>query len=112
MTVATFLDVPNRDPGRTCPVRLDNKRSISATVTDRRYSRIMAVRFELTALAMFALAVAMFAQLAPNDSNPPVRVNVTVNPDGTRTSYQFDQAHHQATATTTTTEGKVTQKIK
>jgi len=54
----------------------------------------------------------MLAQLAPNETDQPVRVNVTVNPDGTRTSYQFDQAHHQATATTTTAEGKITQKIK
>src|SRR5437764_4247604 len=52
------------------------------------------------------------AQTSPNEPDQPVRVNVTVNPDGTRTTYQFDQAHHQATATTTTAEGKVTGKIK
>ena len=71
----------------------------------------MAVRFLILPVAISALAAAATAQLAPNDERP-VRVNVTVNPDGTRTSYQFDQAHHQATSTTTTPEGKVTQKIK
>jgi YD repeat-containing protein len=53
------------------------------------------------------------AQSPPNESgDQPVRVNVTMNPDGTRTTYQFDQAHKQATATTTTAAGKVTTKIK
>jgi YD repeat-containing protein len=53
------------------------------------------------------------AQAPPNESgDQPVRVNVTVNPDGTRTTYQFDQAHRQATATTTTPAGKLTTKIK
>src|SRR2546421_7400779 len=69
----------------------------------------MAVRLFL----IFSLAVTFVsAQIAPNDADQPVRVSVTVNPDGTRTSYQFDQAHHQAAATTTTAEGKITQKIK
>jgi len=84
----------------------------NATVADRRYSPIMAVRFFLVALGIAVGPAISLAQLAPNDSEQPVRVNVTVNPDGTRTSYQFDQAHRQATATTTTAEGKVTQKIK
>jgi opacity protein-like surface antigen len=69
----------------------------------------MAIRpFLIVALS----ATAALAQTTPNDSEQPVRVNVTVNPDGTRTTYQFDQAHRQATATTTTPEGKVTGKIK
>src|SRR5438067_8816435 len=71
----------------------------------------MAVRFLIVPLAICAFAANAAAQVAPNEADQPVRVNVTVNPDGTRTSYQFDQAHHQATATTTTAEGKVTQKI-
>jgi YD repeat-containing protein len=52
------------------------------------------------------------AQTSPNESDQPVRVNITVNPDGTRTTYQFDQARREATAITTTVQGKVTQKIK
>ena len=65
----------------------------------------------VSALALLWITEAA-AQVAPNDSDQPVRVNVTVNPDGTRTTYQFDQPHHQATPTTTTVEGKVTGKIK
>ena len=69
----------------------------------------MAVRV----LVVFALTLGIAsAQVAPNDGEQPVRVNVTVNPDGTRTTYQFDQAHHKATATTATAEGKFTGKIK
>ena len=67
-----------------------------------------AVAFVLSAILTTASA---FAQVAPNDGEQPVRVNVTVNPDGTRTTYRFDQAHHKATATTTTAEGKLTGKI-
>ena len=51
-----------------------------------------------------------FAQSAPTE-NEPVRVNVTVNADGSRTVYEFDQAHHKATATTTTAQGKRLGKI-
>src|SRR5438067_7665955 len=72
----------------------------------------MAVRFLIVPLAICAFAANAAAQVAPNEADQPVRVNVTVNPDGTRTTYQFDQAHHQATATTTTAEAKVTGKIK
>ena len=74
----------------------------------------MAVRFfPLLALAIVLNGIATLAQTAPpNESDQPVRVNVTMNPDGTRTAYQFDQAHRQATATTTNSQGKVTQKIK
>ena len=69
----------------------------------------MAVRV----LIIFAItAGTALAQVEPNEPEQPVRVNVTVNPDGTRTTYQFDQAHHKATATTTTSQGKLTGKIK
>jgi YD repeat-containing protein len=36
-----------------------------------------------------------------------VRVTVSINADGSRTTYRFDDAHHTATATTTTREGKL-----
>ena len=65
----------------------------------------------ISILVLAVLTSAGFPQAAPNDSDS-VRVNVTLNSDGTRTTYQFDQAHHQATATTTTPEGKVTGKIR
>jgi hypothetical protein len=50
-------------------------------------------------------------QVADTAATDAVRVNITVNPDGSRTAYQFDPAHHKATATTTTAEGKHGEKI-
>ncbi len=47
----------------------------------------------------------LFAQTAPNDSDS-VRVNMTVNPDGTRTNFTFDTANHKAIAITTDEAGK------
>jgi hypothetical protein len=44
----------------------------------------------------------------PNDS---IRVNVTLNEDGSHTSYQFDPANHKAVATTTERDGKARGKI-
>ena len=41
-----------------------------------------------------------------------VRVTVSMNADGTRTTYEFDAPHHRATATTTTQEGKLVGRIR
>lgn len=51
-----------------------------------------------------------FAQLAPPNDDA-VRVNVTVNADGSRTTYRFDPANHKATAVTTEAGGKMRGKI-
>lgn len=53
-------------------------------------------------------AVAFAQPLAPTD---PVRVNVTINSDGSRTVYEFDSARHKATGTTTEANGKMRGKI-
>lgn len=45
----------------------------------------------------------------PNDA---VRVTVSMHPDGSRTVYNFDNAQHTATATTTDPDGKVRQTIR
>ena len=45
------------------------------------------------------------------ESNDSVRVNVTLNQDGSRTSYRFDPANHKATATTNDRDGKPQSKI-
>ena len=84
------------------------------TKKDRRVRPQSFALLQLRALlvAFSAFTAVASAQTPPNDSDQPVRVNVTVNPDGTRTTYQFDQAHHQATATTATADGKVTGKMK
>jgi hypothetical protein len=62
----------------------------------------------LTILSSSALA--QTSEASPNDSDS-VRVNVTINPDESRTTYQFDPAHHKATATTTDRDGKPRGKI-
>lgn len=41
-----------------------------------------------------------------------IRVTVSMNADGTRTTYEFDAAHHRATATTTTKDGKMVGRIR
>jgi hypothetical protein len=57
-----------------------------------------------------AFPPSIFSQPLDPQSNS-VRVNVTINPDGSRTSYEFDSGNHKATATTTGTDGKQTGKI-
>ena len=51
------------------------------------------------------------AQLAPGNSNDAVRVTVTVNADGSRTTYQYDNAKHEAVATTADPDGKARGKV-
>jgi hypothetical protein len=45
---------------------------------------------------------------SPTDT---VRVNVTINPDQSRTVYEFDAGHRKATATTSERDGKLRGKI-
>ena len=49
------------------------------------------------------------AQQAPTDA---VRVTMSMHPDGSRTVYNFDNAQHKATSTTTDADGKVRQTIR
>jgi hypothetical protein len=62
----------------------------------------------------FALLIAparfAFSQTDQSDSGT-VRVRVAINPDGSRTLYRFDDAQHEASATTTGEDGKVREKI-
>ena len=65
--------------------------------------------------AFFLLSVAAATNLRAQDVTPTpdsVRVTVSMNADGTRTTYEFDSAHHRAVATTTTKEGKIVGKIR
>jgi len=41
-----------------------------------------------------------------------IRVTVSINADGTRTTYEFDAPHRRATATTTTKEAKMVGRIR
>ena len=67
------------------------------------------------AVALFflfaALSSAARAQLA-NPTPDAIRVTVSMNADGSRTTYEFDGFNHRATATTTTKDGKPVGKIR
>ncbi len=56
-------------------------------------------------------ALPIVAQTAATSSNDAVRVTVALNADGSRTVYQFDNAKHEAIATTTDSDGKPRGKI-
>jgi YD repeat-containing protein len=68
---------------------------------------------------IFAAGLLVLAGSAPavraQDASPTpdaVRVTVSMNADGTRTTYEFDAPRRRAVATTTTKEGKLVGKIR
>ena len=65
----------------------------------------------LIALAFLASANSLRAQPAA-PSLDAVRVTVSLNADGTRTTYEFDPPNHRATATTTSQDGKVVGRVR
>lgn len=65
----------------------------------------------LLALAFLGSPPLLRAQLA-SPAPDAVRVTVSMNADGTRTTYEFDGPNRRATATTTTREGKTIGKIR
>jgi YD repeat-containing protein len=60
------------------------------------------------ALGSLAQVQAQLASATPDT----IRVTVSMNADGSRTTYEFDGSHHRATATTTTKEGKMVGRIR
>ena len=65
------------------------------------------------AFAAIALFVgAGFAQPLQPTESAAVRVMVTMNADGSRTEYKFDDAKHKAIATITNPDGKLREKIR
>lgn len=73
----------------------------------------MLPRLLAVALVAFfvAAAKAVYGQAA-DPSAEAVRVTVSINADGSRTVYEFDSPHHKATATTTSSDGKLVGKIR
>src|SRR3954465_4990870 len=69
-------------------------------------------------LFVVAIVVSPVLLAAPIQAQPvspapdAVRVTVSMNADGTRTTYEFDGPNHRAIATTTTREGKTVGKIR
>src|SRR5437868_15139849 len=53
----------------------------------------------------------IIAQTPATSANDAVRVTVTLNADGSRTIYQFDNAKHEGIATTTDPNGQPRGKI-
>ena len=64
------------------------------------------MRFFRTIAFFSFLAFTGFSIAQPVPSPDAVRVTISLNADGSRTTYRFDDAHHKATATTTSREGK------
>jgi YD repeat-containing protein len=69
-------------------------------------------QFLAISLCALGFTNAVRAQLQDRATTDPVRVTLSVNPDGSRTSYEFDPANHKAVATTTTADGKPQGKIR
>jgi hypothetical protein len=69
----------------------------------------------LLSLSLLAISLhcpqPIVAQIPAPGSNDAVRVTVSLNADGSRTVYQFDNAKHEAVATTTDPDGKARGKI-
>lgn len=67
-------------------------------------------------VAAIAFAVGLIAANLPAQAPSPlpdaVRVTVSINADGTRTTYEFDPPNHRATATTTTKDGNAVGKVR
>jgi hypothetical protein len=72
------------------------------------FARAIAAAF---AAAFCALPTIVPAQLA-TPSPDTIRVTVSMNADGSRTTYEFDSPHHRAVATTTGKDGKTVGKIR
>jgi len=66
----------------------------------------------LTLLAIsLSPALQTLGQAPAATADETIRVTVSLNDDGSRTVYQFDNAKHEATATTTEPDGKPRGKI-
>jgi YD repeat-containing protein len=72
--------------------------------------------FVWRSLVAIFFSVAVFAPSLraqpPSPPPDPVRVTVSMNADGTRTTYEFDAPNHRAAATTTTKDGTTIGKIR
>ncbi len=66
----------------------------------------------LTSIVAMIIFQAQLAFSQPTDQTETIRVTVSMNADGSRTVYKFDDAQHKAVATTTGQDGKVREKIR
>ena len=66
----------------------------------------------ITFVAFVFLLPLGLAQTPESSLTDAVRVRVSLNSDGSRTTYEFDNARHKATATTTAPDGKLLGRIR
>jgi len=67
--------------------------------------------FPILLLALVLCLIEPCDAQSPSASDDAVRVTVSLNSDGSRTVYQFDNSKHEATATTTDEEGRARGKV-
>ncbi|MFN2622291.1 MAG: hypothetical protein ABR611_05545 [Chthoniobacterales bacterium] len=72
------------------------------------FRRALRALLLLPVFGFFSTADAQLTTATPD----PVRVTVSMNADGTRTTYEFDSPHHRATATTSAKDGKLVGRIR
>jgi YD repeat-containing protein len=73
---------------------------------------MLAARFRAAIAFTGAVFAANLRAQAPSPLPDAIRVTVSINADGTRTTYEFDAASHRATATTTTKDGNTIGKVR
>ena len=61
---------------------------------------------------LFAISVGRLNAQVATPTPDEVRVTVSMNADGTKTTYEFDSPHHRAVATTTGKDGKMVGRIR
>jgi len=66
----------------------------------------------LTSIVVIIIFQGQLAFSQPTDEIGALRVTVSMNADGSRTVYKFDDAQHKAVATTTGQDGKLREKIR
>jgi hypothetical protein len=69
-------------------------------------------RWTITLVALVFLLPFGLAQTPEPSLIDTVRVRVSLNSDGSRTTYEFDNVHHKATATTSAPDGKLLGRIR
>jgi YD repeat-containing protein len=68
--------------------------------------------FSIGCTVVIFMAPAGFSQLLDDNNKDSIRVTVTINPDRSRTTYEYDNQHHRAIASTTENDGKLRGKIR
>src|SRR6266705_6998603 len=74
--------------------------------------KLSRVRSTIGCVLLLCAVKIAFGQPSERPENGAVRVTVSMNADGSRTVYEFDDAQHKAIATTTGEDGKLRQTIR